>query len=222
MEFKGASPRSKGSLTFLPLDLADLSKIKQSADFFLARERKLNVLWNNAGIMKVAPGEENAKTAQGHEIHMGTNCLGAFLFTKLLTPILSETAKTAPAGQVRVIWVSSTIDLAADKNTGFDVNNLDYKTPRPAMNRYGYSKVGNYFQAVEYARQTENTGIVSLAANPGNLRSDLYREHGGLTKVALNLITHAPINGSYTLLYAGLSPEITAKSTGSFGKYLYV
>jgi NAD(P)-dependent dehydrogenase (short-subunit alcohol dehydrogenase family) len=202
----------------MPLDLADLSKIKQSVDFFLARERKLHVLFNNAGVMKVAPGEENAKTVQGHEIHMGTNCLGTFLFTKLLTPILSDAAKTAAPGQVRVVWLSSTIDIPAEKKTGLDLNNLDFKSPKPAMNRYGFSKVGNYFQAVEYARRTKDVGIVSLALNPGNLRSNLYSEHGALTRAALNLITYPPINGSYALLYAGLSSDITPQATGSFGK----
>ena len=42
---------SKGRLEFLHLDLADLSATKKSANEFLARERRLDVLWHNAGVM---------------------------------------------------------------------------------------------------------------------------------------------------------------------------
>lgn len=50
-DLHSASPNSQGRLEFLPLDLADLSTIKMSANTFLAKEKRLDVLWNNAGLM---------------------------------------------------------------------------------------------------------------------------------------------------------------------------
>ena len=44
-----AAPLSNGRLEFLPLDLSDLSGIRQSAEAFMAKESRLDVLWNNAG-----------------------------------------------------------------------------------------------------------------------------------------------------------------------------
>ena len=38
-----------GQLEYLHLDLGDLTTIKQSASDFIAREQRLDVLWNNAG-----------------------------------------------------------------------------------------------------------------------------------------------------------------------------
>lgn len=40
-----------------------------------------------------------SRTVQGYELQLGTNCLGSFLVTRLLQPLLVETAKVAPTGQ---------------------------------------------------------------------------------------------------------------------------
>ena len=61
-------PDSKGELVFLHLDLDDLSTIKKSAEEFLSKEQKLDVLWNNAGVM-VPP--QGSKTKQGYEMQLG-------------------------------------------------------------------------------------------------------------------------------------------------------
>ena len=61
---KKEAPKSGGSLVFLSLDLADLTKVKAAAQAFLAQESKLHVLFNNAGVM-VGPADPPLKTAQG-------------------------------------------------------------------------------------------------------------------------------------------------------------
>jgi retinol dehydrogenase-12 len=97
-----AHPGSQGVLHFLKLDLNDLEGIKPSAEEFLSKEKRLDVLFNNAGVM-IPP--QGSKTKQGYELQLGTNCIAPFLFTKLLTPLLISTAKSSPRGSVRVIWV---------------------------------------------------------------------------------------------------------------------
>lgn len=159
-DIKSKAPDSKGELDFLGLDLADLSTIKKTADEFLAKETRLDVLWNNAGVM-VPP--QGSKTAQGYELQLGTNCLGAFLFTKCLTPLLVQTAKTSPPNSVRVIWLGSSITEQSPKD-GVVLDNLDYKKDQMAWTKYAVSKAGNYYYGTEYAKQHKSDGIISVVS----------------------------------------------------------
>ncbi|TPX07593.1 uncharacterized protein E0L32_010692 [Thyridium curvatum] len=170
---KERQPKSKGKLEFLFLDLADLTKLKASAEEFLAKESRLDVLFNNAGVLQ-SRNAEISRTPQGYEMHLGVNNVGIFLFTKLLTPILVATAKLEKPGAVRVVWVSSTAaDGLSHKPGGVAMDNLDYRRPIPVLNLYGNSKAGNYLHSVEFARRFKADGVASVALHPGNLDSDL-------------------------------------------------
>jgi retinol dehydrogenase-12 len=154
---------STGALHFLRLDLNDLEGIKDSANDFLSKEKRLDVLFNNAGVMIPPKG---SVTKQGHDLQLGVNCLGHFLFTKLLTPILLETAKTSEKGSVRVVWVSSSAAHLGSPKGGVDIANLDYKVDKRVDERYAVSKGGNVLHAIEYARRYEDQGIVSVVRIP--------------------------------------------------------
>jgi retinol dehydrogenase 12 len=216
-DIKNAVPTSTGALIFMHLDLSDLTKIKASAEHFLAAESKLHVLFNNAGVM-----DNNAaltKTAQGYEIHMGVNGLGTFLFTKFLTPILAATVKSAPPNTVRVIWVSSSgAEISGHKDVGVSLDNLDYHIEKPPIERYAISKAANWAHGAEYAKRYKADGIISIPLNPGNLNSDLYRDKGFLFSLFVKVITYPVVNGAYTELFAGLSPEVTIEKSGDWGK----
>lgn len=90
-DIKQAVPHSKGALSFVRLDLADLSSIKGTVAEFLAQQNKLHVLFNNAGVM--SSEKKLVTTPQGYEQHVGVNVLGGFLLTQLLTPVLIATVK---------------------------------------------------------------------------------------------------------------------------------
>ena len=220
-DIKKSWPQSKGSLIFQHLDLSDLSTIKTSVQRFTSQESKLHVLFNNAGVQALKT-DGLTKTAQGHEIHLGVNVIGTFLFTKLLTPTLVATAKTEPPNTVRVIWVSSLgTEMVGEKSYGISLDYLNYWPALKPLERYGISKAGNWLHGVEFAKRYRADGVVSVPCNPGHLRSDLYRDSGTLFKTVLNtLVTYPPINGAYTEIFAGLSPTITMKETGGWGEFL--
>lgn len=155
---KAAHPSSKGDLQFLSLQLDDLTTIKRTANEFLSKESRLDVLWNNAGVMIPPAG---SKTKQGFELQYGVNNLGHFLLTLFLRPALESAARVAPKDSVRVVWVSSSAaDTAA--NPAVDLTNMDYHREEGKWNKYARSKAASVIHSAELARQTKGTGIVSL------------------------------------------------------------
>ncbi|CAK7271416.1 short-chain alcohol dehydrogenase [Sporothrix epigloea] len=238
-DIKTAVPSSGGALHFIHIDLGDLRSIKPAAEAFLAREGKLDVLFNNAGVM--LPPIKQRTTVQGYDFQLGTNTIGPFLLTRLLTPALKAAA--TPQVPSRVVWVASmATELYSGKN-GIDMATLaaGSKTYSPPitdpMMLYGNSKAGNYLHSVEYARRHRADGIISVAANPGNLDSDLYRTIGGsqqgnaqeaedvgelglisriIIKVFRRCMLYPPVYGAYTELFSGLSPDVTMEKSGSW------
>ncbi|KAL7942526.1 hypothetical protein V8C42DRAFT_331257 [Trichoderma barbatum] len=213
---EAAHTDSKGRLEFLQLDLADLSSIKASAEAFLAKETRLDNLWNNAGIMRL-PKNAPTKSKQEHEIMLAVNCLGPFLFTKILHPLLVSTAKSSPTGSVRVVWLGSVVIQLMAPRGGIDLDNLDYKKTWPDINvRYAVSKTGNLFIGSEWAKRDAENGILHLTANPGNLKTPLQRDMSSWEYYPIVPLLHDPIYGAYTELFAGLSPDVKPEHSGRF------
>lgn len=210
-------PIYSGALVPLVMDLEELTTIKVLADHFLSAETRLHTLFNNAGFM--GPEKKVERTAQGYEKHLGVNCLGPFLFTKLLTPALVATARneSVPPNTVRIIFLSSfAAEIFAEKNVGIDMDNLDYHTDKHAKYRYGVSKVANWGYAVELSKKYKNEGIIGLGVNPGNLRSELFRHQSFTFKLLTGPANYPIFNGAYTQLWAGLSSEVTADKAGTY------
>ncbi|GFF56881.1 uncharacterized oxidoreductase C736.13 [Aspergillus udagawae] len=219
-EIQHANPNSTGELVYLHLDLGDLASIRISVDKFLRKETRLDVLWNNAGVMVPPAG---SKTVQGYELQLGTNNLGHFLFTHLLYPILKRTANASTPGSVRVVWVSSSVAEMAP-TPAIDFSNMDYQREEGAWRKYARSKAGSVLHASEFARRAEGDGIISLSLNPGNFVTNLQQSMPRWQVALFKLIAHDPKYGAYTELFAGLQPDITQDKSGSwvapFGRFV--
>ena len=228
---KARVPHSGGQLIYLHLDLNDLTTIKRSADEFLSQNNRLDVLWNNAGVMTPPQGSQ---TKQGYELQLGTNNVAPFLFTKFLRPILAETAKKAPADSVRVVWVSSNGSEICSVKGGVDLSNMDYKSDKIAVVKYGNSKAGNIYHGSELAKRAASEGIISVvrimaqcmtrrqqliglkSLNPGGLKTELPRHRAGWQQLLWSWFLYDPIYGAYTELFAGLSPKVTSAHNGAY------
>lgn len=207
-------PNADGHIEFLQLDLADLPTIKASADEFLAKEQRLDVLTNNAGVMVPPVG---SKTAQDYELQLGTNVLGPWLFTHYLTPILQKTASTSAKGSVRVTWAASLATAAAPRGGVNFVDGTPKTFNKPGAD-YAQTKACNYLLAKEFATRYGSSGVVSNAWNPGNLKSELQRHQKGLEKLVTPLVVFDTKLGAYTELFAGWAPE--PGQDESLGQYI--
>ena len=224
-DIRAQHPSSDGRLEFLQLDLADLPSIKESAADFMRRERRLDVLTNNAGVMTPPLG---SKTTQGYELQAGTNVLGPWLFTKYLTPLLQKTAGNAPPGSVRVTWAASLATAFSPRPGGVV---FDDTTGGPVVHGsrgvdYAQSKAANALLAREYqTRYGDQFGIVSNAWNPGNLQSELQRHQNWIEAFFTKQLTYPVRYGGYTELFAACGeeagrPENKGKYIGPWGRFL--
>ena len=154
---------------------------------------------------------------------MATNCLGPFLFTTLLQPILRSTAASSPPGSVRVCWAGSLESDTSSPKGGIVFDESGAPLPQWTGQQYNYamSKVGNVFYASEYAKQYAEDGVVSVCFNPGNLSTELQRHVKfpgvALARVVLEWVLLYPaVYGAYTELWSGLSERITTRDNGKY------
>lgn len=62
-EIKQRYPSSQGKLEALIIDLANLDTVQPAVEIFISREQRLDVLFNNAGVMGTKPDEKSAQVS---------------------------------------------------------------------------------------------------------------------------------------------------------------
>ncbi|CAK5276294.1 unnamed protein product [Mycena citricolor] len=214
-QFRAELPDAQ--VAFIQLDLADLPTIRSGAEEFLRLETRLDVLFNNGGVMD-PPVDQ--LTSQGYDLQFGTNVLGHFYLTQLLLPTLLSTAQLSSDGKTRVIHTASLGNVFAPS--------LDFSTFRDDPKRqkmgstklYNQSKLGNVIFSAELARRYGDQGLVSVALNPGNLKTGIARHWKSFGQRVMKLFGHLIVYpahmGALTQLYAGT----TAPGAELNGKYL--
>ena len=159
-EIRTSHLEATGELIYLKLDLEDFESVKSAAEEFLSKESRLDVLWNNAAVLLPQPG---SKTKQGWDMQLGVNCLAPFLFTKLLTSVLRATAKSAPPGSVRVMFVASSATYLFAPVGGVELDKLkDQSRDHPALYMYGVTKAGSALHALQFAKMYGRDGVIAV------------------------------------------------------------
>jgi NAD(P)-dependent dehydrogenase (short-subunit alcohol dehydrogenase family) len=193
------------AVAFLPLDLADLSSVRACAEAFLARERSLDVLLNNAGL-----AGHRGLTKDGFERTFGVNHLGHFLLTERLLGALEA------ADASRVVNVSSKAHYRAD---GIDWDALRRPTATTTgLHEYQVSKLCNVLHAKELARRLEGRGVRTVrtyALHPGVIASDVWRRVPWPIRPVMKAFMKSSEEGAATSIHCATAPEL-ADHTGRY------
>ena len=190
---------------FKLLDLASFSSIRKFCSEVLAEEPRLDILINNAGIMRCPYW----KTEDGFEMQFGVNHLGHFLLTNLLLDRIKE----APAGRIVVV---SSLGHRRAKEINFDDINSTQSYDRKLA--YFQSKLANNLFTIALHRRLAGTNVIVNCLHPGIIYTELGRYLNIplwmkilLAPVAL-LIVKTPWQGAQTNIYCAVDKELDGVS----------
>lgn len=195
----------QAQVTVRIVDLADLKSIRTFAETFLAHDKKLDILINNAGMMALP----KRKTMDGFEMQFGINHLGHFALTGLLLPALKATPRA------RVVTVSSGVHVSGDIH--FDDLQWDGRYDR--WGAYAQSKLANLLFAYELQRRLVASGInaISVGCHPGYAATNLQfagpKMDGSMAgvwmmKLGNALFAQGQATGALPTLYAAVAPDV--------------
>ena len=186
------SIKSDADVTWVPLDLASLSSVKEAADQ-VNQEPRLDALVNNAGVM-MPPREV---TADGFELQFGVNHLGHFALTGHLINKLKDQSGA------RIVNVSS----LAHRQGRIEFEDIHSDKSYNRMQRYGMSKFANILFTYELQRKLEaaKSPAISVACHPGGSNTELGRHIPPLFSILfipLRLIMNTSAEGTLPTLMA--------------------
>jgi len=199
---------ANASVDLMLTDLSSQEDIRRLADEFKDAYPRLDVLVNNAGVIR----SKRVTSADGIEMTFAVNHLAYFLLTNLLLDLLKASAPS------RIVNVSS----AEQRNGTIDFDDLQAEKGYKTAKAYGQSKLANVLFTYELARRLEGTGVTVNCLHPGaGVRTNLGSGVSGVfgfTVRALTPLMKSPEKGAETSIYLASSPEVEGLSGGYFVK----
>ncbi|MGI9528288.1 MAG: SDR family oxidoreductase [Acidimicrobiia bacterium] len=199
---------TSATVDVLGLDLSDLSSVRSAAATFAADHDSLSLLVNNAGGMF----GKRSNTIDGHENTIGTNYLGPWLLTYLLTDMLVASAPS------RIINVGSSAHGYAKE--GIHFNDLQTSGKYKMMPAYGHSKLANMLHARELDRRLASHDVHAYSMHPGLVKTSIGS--GGDSFVVAMAVRIAgrrmvsPPEGADTIVWLASEPELPSPTGGYF------
>ncbi|QKQ98430.1 SDR family NAD(P)-dependent oxidoreductase [Candidatus Nanohaloarchaea archaeon] len=192
-------------LRVMQVDLASLDSIHETAEKFKSEYEKLDLLFNNAGVMAIPRRE----TEDGFEYQIGVNHLGHYALTGLLLEKLENADDEA-----RIISQSS----IAHENGDINFEDINHEKSYDRMQAYSDSKLANILFAKELDRKLkeDDLDIKAIASHPGVSHTNLFNAEESqhniivtkLMGLGLKLFGQSPEKGCLPMLYAATSEEI--------------
>jgi len=185
------------------LDLSDLESVKTFAADFIATDRPINIMINNAAIMACP----ETRVGPGWEAQFATNHLGHFALVNRLWPALEK-------GEARVVALSSTghkLSPIRFDDLQFDDGSYDKWVA------YGQAKTANALFAVGLDALGKDKGVRAFAVHPGGIMTPLQRHLPREEMIAagwmdedgtVNELFKTPEEGASTTVWAATTPKL--------------
>lgn len=191
------------NVLYMELDLANLKSVREFCKTFLQKEKRLDILINNAAMPSVLDW-----TDDNFSMCFGVNHLGHFLLTNLLLPRLKESSPS------RVI----TLTCSNYKYQKLDFQDLNYNL-FPFFT-YCRSKLANIYFTQELARMMEGKKVTAYAVHPGYVQSNWTCHFSFLFQLLMKVIMFmfyvSCEAGAQTVIHCAVADEVVAHSGGYF------
>ncbi|KAF5390058.1 hypothetical protein D9757_003775 [Collybiopsis confluens] len=215
-----------GQVEWLKLDLSDPREAKKAAEVFMEKEKRLDVLVNNAGLLTGT----YETTSDGLSTIIVVNYLSPFVFTRTLLPVLTSTANE-PGSDVRVVNLSSMMHKFTPSGVKFsDIEdlNVDYHHKIfSAYLRYSHSKLLDILWTRALQKHFDTASpqpipILAMAVHPGGVDTFSHNWFPSWFWTPLvRLSTNSPEVGSYTSVFAAGANLVREERDKYKGVYLF-
>ena len=184
--------------TMIIANLSSQAEVKRAANEFLALEKPLDILLNNAGIMN----RERNETVDGLEEVFSVNHLAYFTLSLMLLDKLKQ------AENSRVINVASGAHQFV-KDMNFDDLQSE-KTFKP-LQVYGQSKLANILFTKSLSEKLLNSGVTVNCLHPGFVSTGIGSNNKGIWNLLMFLakpFAKRTNKGAETSIYLCSSPAV--------------
>jgi len=161
---------------------------------------RLDILINNAGIGTGGSGASRQTSADGHELRFAVNYLAGFLLTRLLLPLIRQ---SAPA---RIVNVASAGQQA------IDFTDVMLTRGYSGTRAYCQSKLAQVMFTFDLAAELDGAGVTVNALHPATYMDTTMVRRAGITpsssveegaEAILNLATSPALEGRRGLYFNG-------------------
>lgn len=157
--------RDRGfSAEALAIDVTDGASVKRAADELEGRVERLDVLVNNAGIMKESTRQPSKATVEAFEAQLATNVVGPMRTMQAFIPLLKR------SNDARIVNMSSDLGAMAQ------ASNPESRYAAVLAPTYRTSKAALNMLSLAFAKELKDDRITVSVCSPGWCRTDLDDE----------------------------------------------